>query len=192
MYKICKTEKSLARQRELEEGFLHHLETASYFETDISKICRYLNIPRKTFYRYFDSKEDILHALIDHRLWDMDRRITQSDSQLSPSLRQDAFTFFLFWKDEQRFLDVLCQNHLLPVVMMRVCSQDYSFSRGLAYIDRGSVTPNLYVHNFLMSGAMSLVFQWHKEGYQKSIEELSELTEFLFSTPMKSLLLYQE
>lgn len=191
MYKICKTEKSLKRQRELENGFLDYLETVSYFNTDVSKICRHLNIPRKTFYRYFDSKEDILHALIDHRLSDMDVFITNPENPSHISIRSDAAFFFTFWLNERRFLDILYRNHLRNVIMSRVCSREYSEKREYTYGGWNLDSKDHYVHDFLMSGIMSLMLQWHTDGFQKPIEELAALVETLYATPLKTQLHYE-
>jgi len=70
MYKICHTEESSRRQRELEQGFLNMLQIQTYDKITLTELCRQLHIPRKTFYRYFPTKEDCLLALIDHTLSD--------------------------------------------------------------------------------------------------------------------------
>jgi AcrR family transcriptional regulator len=70
MYKICHTEESSRRQRELEQGFLELLRSQSYDKLTLTELCRRLNVPRKSFYRYFPTKEDCLLALIDHTLAD--------------------------------------------------------------------------------------------------------------------------
>ena len=53
MYKLCKTEQSAARQRQLEEGLLTVMLTRRYDEISVSDLCDDLAIPRKSFYRYF-------------------------------------------------------------------------------------------------------------------------------------------
>ena len=68
MYKLCKTEQSAARQRELEEGLLNIMLSRHYDEISVSELCDQLNVPRKSFYRYFSGKDGALHALIDHTL----------------------------------------------------------------------------------------------------------------------------
>ena len=57
MYKICHTEESSRRQRALEQGLLNILGTVPYAKITLTDLCRQLQIPRKTFYRYFPSKE---------------------------------------------------------------------------------------------------------------------------------------
>ena len=57
MYKFCKTEQSFQRQRELEQGLLAMMEHHRFEEISVSDLCDRLNIPRKSFYRYFSSKD---------------------------------------------------------------------------------------------------------------------------------------
>ena len=70
MYKICHTEESSRRQRELEAGLLEAMKNLPYEKITLTDLCRQLDIPRKSFYRYFPAKEDCLLALIDHTLAD--------------------------------------------------------------------------------------------------------------------------
>ena len=72
MYKACKTEQSAARQRELEQGLLAAMISHPFDEISISDLCTQIGIPRKSFYRYFSSKEGALHALLDHTLMEME------------------------------------------------------------------------------------------------------------------------
>ena len=68
MYKYCKTEQSVQRQREMEKGLLDMMKYKQFEEISVSDLCDRLNIPRKSFYRYFSSKEGALHALLAHTL----------------------------------------------------------------------------------------------------------------------------
>ena len=53
MYKKCMSEISILRQQEIEDAFLEALMRDGYEQINISRICENLNIPRKSFYRYF-------------------------------------------------------------------------------------------------------------------------------------------
>ena len=65
MYKLCKTEQSALRQRELEEGLLKTMSVHHYDDISVSDLCQQMDIPRKSFYRYFSSKDGALFALIE-------------------------------------------------------------------------------------------------------------------------------
>ena len=73
MYKLCKTEQSAARQRQLEQGLLQAMQTQRYEDISISDLCDRMGIPRKSFYRYFSGKEGALAALIDHTLMEFEQ-----------------------------------------------------------------------------------------------------------------------
>ena len=68
MYKLCKTEQSAQRQRELEQGLLKMMLQCRYEDISVSDLCDQLEIPRKSFYRYFSSKDGALYALLDHTM----------------------------------------------------------------------------------------------------------------------------
>ena len=62
MYKLCKTEQSAARQRELEQSLAAMMLVRRYEDISVSEFCSYAGIPRKAFYRYFSSKDGALYA----------------------------------------------------------------------------------------------------------------------------------
>jgi AcrR family transcriptional regulator len=62
MYKMCKTEKSASRQRLIEQTLLELMKREPYDAITITSLCSELKMPRKAFYRYFDSKETALRA----------------------------------------------------------------------------------------------------------------------------------
>lgn len=62
MYKLCRTEQSAARQRQLEQGLLQAMRTQQYEDISISDLCDQMGIPRKSFYRYFSNKDGALFA----------------------------------------------------------------------------------------------------------------------------------
>ena len=79
MYKLCKTEQSAKRQREIEMALLNLMSKKSYSEISITELCKNLGMPRKTFYRYFESKEDTLYALIEHTMNEYQYFFTDSE-----------------------------------------------------------------------------------------------------------------
>ena len=70
MYKDCITEESARRQRQLELCLQDLMLTTEYSQITISDISDRAGISRKSFYRYFNSKEGCLCALLDHAIFD--------------------------------------------------------------------------------------------------------------------------
>ena len=57
VYKICHTEESSRRQRELELVLLEAMLRQPYERITLTELCQKAQIPRKTFYRYFPTKD---------------------------------------------------------------------------------------------------------------------------------------
>ena len=98
MYKLCKTEQSANRQREIEKCFLDILRHKHYEEITITEICQKINLPRKSFYRYFDGKEGVVQSLINHVMMDYNATYTNINGK-DITLKDEFEAFFNFWKE---------------------------------------------------------------------------------------------
>lgn len=107
MYKLCKSEQSARRQRDLETGLLAAMGSQHYDSITVSSLCEQLNLPRKSFYRYFDSKEGAFHALLDHTLEDCIRLVDSSVTH-----RESLEQYFTFWLGQKPLLDALSRSGL--------------------------------------------------------------------------------
>lgn len=171
MYKRCVTEQSARRQRELEAGLLAAMATRQYEDISISDLCDTMGVPRKSFYRYFSSKDGALYALIDHTLSEFSGEFfTQEITATIDTLER----FFRFWKAHADFLDALSKSDLGGILLQRsimlVMDQEL-LSKQLLPFDRKSSQE--YAITFLISGLMSTVVQWHLSSFQEDPRELA-------------------
>ena len=96
MYKRCVTEQSAQRQRQLTAGLLEMMRKEHYEDITVSSFCEQMNIPRKSFYRYFSSKEGALYALLDNAVMDFQGEVFTDDANAT----QETLTrFFTYWKN---------------------------------------------------------------------------------------------
>ena len=185
MYKLCKSEQSATRQRELEQQLLAMMNMFRYEEITVSDFCIHAGIPRKAFYRYFSSKEGALHALIDHTLVQLEgfSAAMQPDQEII-RLNELAW-FFRFWQDQKVLLDALERNGLGKVLVERtiehamenvVISNRYG-SKDMANAREFGLT-------FAVSGFMTMVLKWHRTGYSLRPEQMAELTLELLTNPL--------
>lgn len=171
MYKTCHTEGSSRRQRELEQGLLEALESQSYQKITLTDLCRRLNVPRKSFYRYFPTKDDCLLSLIDHALSDCNDIALGGWNGGAGLDRQALLRFFIFWKDQKKLLDVVGNNGLWYLLLERTSvmidrMKEHGESRGFARDQ---------VEYFIAHGLMTTVLRWHACGFCGSPEEMAEV-----------------
>lgn len=180
MYKLCKTEQSSRRQRQLEEELLRAMSVKRYEEITISDLCEQIGIPRKAFYRYFSGKDGALFALLDHRLMEYENRTDRPSEQWNSW--QDLDWFFTFWKIQKPLLDAMARSGLSGILVERAIrsSQEALLFENLA----GSREYVNEVTAFAVCGMMSMVLQWHQEGYDKSVEEMAQIARAVLSRPL--------
>lgn len=182
MYKQCVTEQSARRQREMEEGLLAAMRTKLYDDITISDLCASMNIPRKSFYRYFSSKEGALYALIDHMMMDFNGEVFADEEKATIKTLE---RFFEFWKEHSAFLDAL-QRSGLGVVLVQRCiakaMEEDTLSKNLLSLSSG--VSREYMVNFLISGLISMVLQWHHSGYNTDSHQMAQVAAQLMTQPL--------
>lgn len=174
MYKQCATEESASRQRQLEQCLLELMLAGDYSQITISDISSRAGISRKSFYRYFNSKEGCLYALVDHAVFD-GAALYLPNLVDSYTLQSTHERFFRYWKEQRRLLDALTRNNLSLVLAERMLhytvQEEQEFHRLMPFTTSDQHERNL----FYIGGVMSLMLEWHRSGYQKSVAQMSRI-----------------
>ena len=187
MYKLCKTEQSAARQRELEQGLLQVMSISRYEDINVSDLCQKMGIPRKSFYRYFSSKDGALHALIDHTLMEYETVDESKPVRSSRTLHGDLKDFFEFWIRHEKLLSALARSSMSGVLI----------ERSINYAASETVFPNRFmpgqdrdmrrhVVTFAVCGLMTMVIHWHHGGYRESASDMAMVAARLLTQPLVS------
>lgn len=169
MYRRCSTEKSAQQQHILEQCLLEAMLATPFHEITISGLCEQGGLSRKTFYRLFDRKDDVLEALIDQTLLDFES--FQPDSSVK---KGGLHRFFAYWKSQHKLMEALIRNNMYALLWERAILHTLRESPDVLSVfgadddefGRESVI-------FYISGLFVLIMDWHAEGYRRSIDEMS-------------------
>lgn len=185
MYKMCKTEQSAQRQRQLERGLLAAMSTHHYDEISVSDLCDQLDIPRKSFYRYFSSKDGALHALIDHTLLEFESFPSLLKSGEKRTYHKDLERMFLFWKEQKPLLDALERSGLSGILVIRAIDHAKSdVGNPSRFLPQKEKNAREHATMFGVCGLMSMVLQWHHNGYNMLPRELAAIAVQLMTEPL--------
>lgn len=182
MYKDCKSEQSAARQRELENGLLELMKKSRYENISVSDLCEHMNIPRKSFYRYFSSKEGALFALLDHSL--LDFYDMPDPEHKGGTAIGDLERYFRFWYQKRGLLEALQHSGLSGILVERSMSlavREQLMPRKMTHWDKKQQTVAM---TFAVCGLMSMVFQWQEQGYQLSPGEMANIATTILTQPL--------
>ena len=181
MYKHCNTEESARRQRQFEYSLLEMMRITPYAQITIGDLCEEVGLSRKSFYRYFGSKEGCLYALIDHSIMEF------SSHHLLEDLNRESRTalyehYFIYWKQMEPLLEALCQNHLVNCLfernMLCITQEEHELFN---YLRQNSHDDAYEQVLFLVSGITGILINWHSTGYKKSAAQMAVTMERLIS-----------
>ena len=167
MAKICVTEKTAQRQEWIEKGLLELMLTKKFEQITVSDLCRHLELPRRSFYRYFQDLEDVLDSMLRHVFENM---------LLPPGLPtlEDIRSIFECWVANRELLDALHRSGMLEKLF------DYT----LRFTDPGAIEDYLTEEDLAMdlgreaslfttSGSIAMAIGWYMDGFRKSPEEMA-------------------
>lgn len=184
MYKLCKTEQSAQRQRQLEEGLLTAMKTRRYEDISISDLCEQMGVPRKSFYRYFSSKDGALHALLDHTLMEFENFTEPYLSGEARTLGKDLESFFLFWVRRKPLLDVLERSGLSGILIERAISYADEYAVPVRLLPGEAKDIQKHVVSFSVCGLMTMMITWHHTGYRETAHEMGAVAARLLCEPL--------
>ena len=184
MYKICKTEESVQRQRQFESALLKTMSEEPYQQISVTELCRHVGIARKNFYRYFETKDDVLCALLDHTILDY----TQSDHRIGREVCDappEIISFLSYWQTQKPLLDALQANGMSTRLIERVLAHAWQQNIGFLKLLGNNADPNTVL--FAVSGVITLIITWHHLGFRQSKEELAADIYRLMTEPVVSI-----
>ena len=185
MYKLCKTEQSAQRQRQLEEGLKKVMLTKHFEEISVSDMCDQLQVPRKSFYRYFSSKDGALYGLIDHTMMEYERFAVARQKVTGRTLSNELESFFQFWVEHKDLLDALQKSGLSGVLIERSISHALGETvMPKRFLPRDSRDMQRQVTMFGVCGLMSMVLTWHHDGYKETPTQLARVACRLLGQPL--------
>ena len=180
MYTLCTTEKTAQQQKQFEQAFLQMLLESHYDDITISDLCRRAGLTRKMFYRLFTKKADVLYSLIDHAL--LDGNNFEPDPSVGPG---ELHRFFAYWKSQEDLLDALVKHQNGSLLTDRAVRFALNEDTTLVHAfgaDEGRFGFETVV--FYLTGIFSLVLTWHSQGYNHSIDDMSQLMKDILTSPV--------
>ena len=185
MYKICKTEQSAERQRQIESLLYALMEQKRFEDITVTEICEQMSMPRKAFYRYFDTKEDALFALLDHTMSEYAGFTVDKSREKHRSLTSEIEEYFKFWFNRRGLLDVLNRSGMLSTLVERTANFPVDdIIPWQKFLNKEDLTIKNYIFRFTFSGLVYTMINWYKSGFRESTRQIAKITCRMFREPL--------
>ena len=169
MPKVCTNEKTASRQRWIENGLLELMQQQKFSEITVTELCQYLSLSRRSFYRYFDSIEDVLDSLMNRTFQEM----AIADSSMTLTLLEKDYEF---WFRRKVLLNALASSGMYTKITQYALK--YADTETLKkYLSDEDLKMDLTreMNLFVISGLSSLLISWHAEGFRKTPKQMAQI-----------------
>lgn len=171
----------------MEEALLKLMHTENYQEITIQEITDHAGLSRRTFYRNYSSKDEILEDYF-YKIWQEYRLLLLQ--QINLSLPNIARVFFTLMQKHKDFLLLANRNQLIPLFVAKV---DELLPPAFDEV-KGKNTPLSkesiqYALTFSTGGFMRILIRWLNDNAQKTPEEMAAILEdfiFLCNYPLST------
>ena len=174
--------RSVRARRDLLQALVDLLKAKTYSKITITDIANQAGLARHTFYNHYETKEELLHSLIDSILdkffesakeWDFRWDIINASQEID---RKVGVKFFEIWRDHSEVVEILNSVDIDCLLIARMKDSfernlyDFTFQKGL------DLNPALgaYLVNFNAYAFVGILRQWLKDDMKYPPEVMGE------------------
>lgn len=171
---------SLQSKEWIVKALLILMRTKKYSDITIKELAEKAGVNRKTFYRNFKTKEDVLHFYLDITCRDYISNLKNESVLTTFSV---AKAYFVTCKLHSDFLNLLDCNNLLPLLLM-VFDEYLPMLHKMFEDNRTADNPvyySEYALSFLTGGFWNISIKWIRNGAHETPEEMAQIVETLMS-----------
>ena len=166
--KVIETTEMLNKQ--MGDALIELLKEKPISKISIEELTKKADVGRATFFRHFDSKEDLL----SYRLVEIYKEYMCDSFDASYSDIEHSIKFFNYYKDTIDLHTLLLDNNLESIIFE-------GFRSVLIPLEEQSETDDLYTTFFTAYGLFGVILKWIKGGCKESSEEMAKLCRGLLS-----------
>lgn len=171
-------------QQWLIEALLHLMEQKDYCDITVVDIAKKADLGRRTFYRYFKSKDEILLLYIRFILQDFAEFILKKEEKTPYTI---CISYFEFWNKHIELLKLLRKSNMLYFIGDRWPEFVAKVATMIGHAQPEQVQPAYknyyYEFHFNFGGYWSVTIKWAEKENRETPEEMAAIiTKLLSST----------
>lgn len=171
-----KISKSAQSKQWIMESLIDLMRTKKYEAITISEIAEHADLARRTFYRNFATKDEVLKACVQKLIQKFLDKMAEYEHF---TLKDSMYQVLVLCEEEKELFTLLIDNNLISMALHQwraTALEQHLFLRhkiiGLPDVDDEQL---LYMVIFISGGVFSVIEKWAKDGMQKSPDEISHM-----------------
>lgn len=176
---------SIKSKTEITNALLTLMQQYPYSEITVKQIVLETTLVRKTFYRNFNSKDDVLNSYIESLLSEYVHTIMKPGSNVFE-------TIFSFCSKYRELFQILYENNILYLLLQNMNQLIPKAHNNVVSVRRNcpflfnNLDPE-YIIAFNVGAIYNIIAKWVERGMTDSLDEVCQtLTSYLSSGPLSS------
>ena len=148
------------------------MQSHDYSTITISQICRKSDLSRKTFYRHFTSKDDIL---AENFLSLLEEFLSMLPYSEPTGFLNMSSAYFEFWHKNKELLKLLKKSQLLPRIFIQLQAEFPDICKNLERTDTEICHSDalFYANAFALGGLNNMLLSWIENDMNKTPSQLT-------------------
>lgn len=185
MAKSFKSERAVQQQRLITDSLTALMLEKKYADITVSTLCAHAGIPRRTFYYYFENKEDVLEHLLESLLNECHLEAMFMLGDGKGELEQGFARFFRYWYHaRQRELEALLHNDMGPELITQCLKWIHAEYHWDQLIDHHPQEIRTVGSLMGTTCVFYTLYVWSDGGYRQSPEEMAAYVTQLLTSPI--------
>ncbi len=173
-------------QQAFVDALLQLMQEKPFEQISASQLSRLAQYDRRTYYRYFKTKKDVLYLYCSSLLGDL--ALEMRKEPLTPY--SGFLSFFEFWNEHRDFLLIMEKQHLLYYLGSEIDSLIY---RNVGIVVHKDLPDNLeqisefsqFAYYFTLGGCWQVLIFWIRSGMKQTPEQMTRHILQIFSEMQK-------
>ncbi len=163
------------------------LKEKPFAKISITDIARRAGLARHTFYNHYQTKEELLTALVDSIVIHfVPKEVVFGDSgSRSESFKDLGVGFFQTWKDNAEVLTLLSSVNIEPLLISRFQTHlnEFYLQENLEEITGVSIELHKYTNCIHSHAFVGVLMQWIRDGMKYPPEVMGDLVDHFVGAP---------
>ncbi len=162
------------------DALVNKLYDTPYSEVSISELCRVANISRMTFYRHFNSKDEVIESYLEALHQAFIKEVVQKNRFASYIQYENMLLGLQNVKENSRYVEYIVKNNMGEILLHKLIEHELSLSLRSQHTEA-----DRYLSIAYASAIYGVVVNWVREGMTTSPEWLAHFLTDLYQDKIK-------
>lgn len=175
MYHFINDKRSIQSSEWIYEALRDLIKEKDYEAISITEIVNRANVGRSTFYRNFDTRDDVLRFKCEQKVKELKEYVLEFGKNCNGTKKPPFIKPFLrFWYLDSTIVELLMAANRLDILADTFNKMFGSFFSSSRFVDEENSKYNDYLLSIRFGIAINLLSQWIKNNKRESPDELAD------------------